>query len=97
MGSLAQKNEEAPFGERIIMSGNDRVGTENRKQFKSLGARRVREMLRAGQFDADQRRPMSIWVAEQDAKSARLKRFAIIFSSVAIFVALFMAVLGAVG
>ena len=76
------------------MARRDRVGEENRRQFKSWGTKQVREMMTAGHYEAEQRRPMAVWIAEKDAALARAKRLAIISGIVIVFIALFIILLG---
>ena len=53
------------------MAKRDRVSKEDRKQFETWGAKRVREMIAHGHYSAEQKRPMSVWIAEQDSKTTK--------------------------
>jgi hypothetical protein len=75
----------------------DLVGIENRKLFQRWGTKQVRQMVAAGHYEAEQRRPMLIWIAERDARSAKLKRWALIAGDVLAFVGFFFVLLGLEG
>lgn len=53
------------------MAKHDRVSEEDRRQFEAWGPKRVREMVAQGHYSAEQRRPMSVWIAEQDSKATK--------------------------
>jgi hypothetical protein len=53
------------------MAKHDRVSDEDRRQFQAWGPKRVREMIAHGHYSAEQRRPMSAWIAEQDSKATK--------------------------
>jgi len=53
------------------MPKRERVSAEDRRQFETWGAKRVRQMIARGHYSAEQRRPMADWIAEQDSKTTK--------------------------
>jgi hypothetical protein len=74
----------------------DLIGEENRRCFETWGLKRVRQMVAAGHYDAEQRQPMLIWLAEKDARLAKRKRVVLVVGVVLVFVGLFIALLAGV-
>jgi len=76
------------------MAKRDRVSTEDRSQFEAWGIKRVRMMITHGHYSAEQRRPMSVWIAEQDAKTT--KKVVLLTTALALVI-LCVVIIGVVG
>lgn len=79
------------------MVRRDLVGQENRKLFEEWGVKRVRQMMAAGHFEAELRRPMAKWIAERDASALKWRRLAIVAGTFFVLIALLAVVLGGAG
>lgn len=76
------------------MPKRDRISAENRRQFEDWGIKRVRQMISGGHYSDEQRRPMSVWIAEQDSKKARR---IVLATTAAVLIILLAAVIGIAG
>jgi hypothetical protein len=76
------------------MAKRDQVSTEDRSQFEAWGIKRVREMIARGHYSAEQRRPMSVWIAEQDSKTT--KKFVLLTTALGLVI-LCVVIIGVVG